>query len=192
MKYDILHIIRLVIIGLVTALLYFVLIWSCSGCAVHKNVAKVTFTEQKKSDSLTTTKVDSSASHSTITIKDDNGTFDKETIFEFSNAVKTGDLLPEKLNSLPTDLSKVDLSNIVKITVREKGVNKIHEVKLSHDTISKKAEVVTKVVKEDAVKIQTLNKVVKRTSYWWLLWFLLLIPAYLVYKNWNKIKLLFP
>lgn len=187
MKYDLFYYLRLLGLALVTALLYFVLIWSCSGCAVHKNVAKVTFTEQKKSDSLTTNKVDSSVGHSTITIKDDNGTFDKETIFEFSNAVKTGDLLPEKLNSLPADLS-----NIVKITVREKGVNKIHEVKLSHDTIAKTTEQVTKVVKEDAVKIQTLNKVVKRTSYWWLLWFLLLIPTYLVYKNWNKIKLLIP
>lgn len=192
MKYDIFYYLRLLGLALVTALLYFVLIWSCSGCAVHKNVASFKFTEQKKSDSTVTNKVDSSAAHSTITIKDDNGTFDKETIFEFSNAVKTGDLLPEKLNSLPADLSKVDLSNIVKITVREKGVNKIHEVKLSHDTIAKTTEQVTKVVKEDAVKIQTLNKVVKRTSYWWLLWFLLLIPTYLVYKNWNKIKLLIP
>lgn len=184
MKYDIFYYLRLIVIAIITAILYFVLIWSCSGCTVHKNVAKVTFTEEKKSDSTTTQKVDSTASHSTITIKDDNGTFDKETIFEFSNSVKTGDLLPEKLNSLPADLS-----NIVKITVREKGVNKIHEVKLSHDTIAKVVEQKTQVVKAETTKIQTLDKSVKRTTYWWLLWFLLLIPAYLVYKNWNKIKL---
>ena len=188
MKYDLFYYLRLIVIAIITAILYFVLI-SCSGCTVHKNVAKVTFTEEKKSDSLTMSKVDSSASHSTITIKDDNGTFDKETIFEFSNSVKTGDLLPEKLNSLPADLSKNDLSNIVKITVREKGINKIHEVKLSHDTIAKVVEQKTQVVKAETTKIQTLDKSVKRTTYWWLLWFLLLIPAYLVYKNWNKIKL---
>ena len=184
MKFDLFHIVKLFIIAIATAILYFILIWSCSGCTVHKNVASFKFTEQKKSDSLTTSKVDSSAVHSTITIKDDNGTFDKETIFEFSNAVKTGDLLPEKLNSLPAE--------ILKITVREKGVNKIHEVKLTHDTIAKVVENKTQVVKSETTKVQKLNKAVKRTTYWWLLWFLLIIPAYLVYKNWNKIKLLIP
>lgn len=194
MKYDIFYYIRLLILAVVTALLYFILVWSMSGCSVtskHKSLVKTS------SDSIVSLKVDSSSfsradstqtkKSTTETTKTTDGTFDKETIIEFGKDTCPSTHIPASDYFPP----------ITKITIREKAVN--HTAEKIIDTHNDSTQVThndTQAVHKEAtaeVKKTALNanKDVVKKSYWWLLWFLLIIPAYIVYQNRNKIKLLF-
>ena len=192
MKYDIFYYIRLLLLAILTGVLYFILVWALSGCSVtskHKSLSKTS------SDSIVSLKVDSSSfsrvdstqtkKSTTETIKTTDGTFDRETIIEFGK------------DSTPTNAADY-FPPVTKITIREKAVN--HSIEKVTDTHNDSTQVThsdTQVVHKEAtteVKKTSSDKekdIVKK-SYWWLLWFLLIIPAYIVYKNRNKIKLLFP
>jgi TRAP-type uncharacterized transport system fused permease subunit len=190
MKYDIFYYIRLLIFAVVTAVLYFILVWSMSGCSVtskHKSITKTS------SDSIVSLNVDSSSfsrvdstqtkKSTTETIKTTDGTFDKETIIEFGKDTCPSTHIPASDYFPP----------ITKITIREKAVK--HTAEKIIDTHNDSTQVIhndTQAVHKEAtteVKKTALNKEkdVTKKSWWWLLWFLLIIPAYIVYINRGKI-----
>lgn len=173
------------------------LLYSCSTTNKHKEIKKSII------DSVSVVKIDSSHSNTidstnvkkdnTVTVKETEGNYTKETVIEFD----TTRLNISNWPVTPEDYLPVKSGAITKITIKETGVKKTKETIVADKNDStnvKKTDTgnLTKDVKTNLVKTKTIkNKEVERTSYWGWLWLLLLIPAYLVYRNWPKIKLFF-
>lgn len=181
---------QLVLIGIV--------IMCFSRCSTTNKTKSVTKTN---TDSTSIVKIDSNIVKlkDSTTVKKDNtvttiekeDNYVKETTIEFDTSkYAKGSGIYEPSGNLPTDY----FQPIKKITIKETGTkkekktiaaNKIDSTSLkSTEKIDLSKETKTELVKTETTK----NKVVERTSYWGWLWLLLLIPAYLVYRNWNKIK----
>lgn len=152
---------------------------STSLVKVDSNVVKsVDSTSLKKDNTITTVE------------KEDNYT--KETVFEFGIGGDTSSYKQEKGFYVK---SADYFPPIKKITIKETGIKKEKQIIAANkvDSTVLKSNESTGLVKEENTqlhKTETVkNKDVKRTSYYGWLWLLLLIPAYLVYRNWGKIKL---
>lgn len=184
------------------------LLYSCSTTNKHKEIKKSTI------DSVSVVKIDSSHSKTidstnvkkdnTVTVKETEGNYTKETVIEFDTVASTLKTYRAETSNVITQPSLseiIDASDyfrpIKKITIKETGVKKTKETIVADKNDStnvKKTDTgnLTKDVKTNLVKTETIkNKEVERTSYWGWLWLLLLIPAYLIYRNWPKIKLFF-
>lgn len=188
------------------------LLYSCSTTNKHKEIRKSTI------DSLSVVKIDSNHSKTvdstnvkrdnTVTVKETEGNYTKETVIEFDNTKIASPLLtdsaikkawedgkPYTTEIIAEDYFPVFLSRPVKkITIKETGIKKTKETTVADKNDStnvKKTDSgnLTKDVKTNLVKTETVKKKeVERTSYWGWLWLLLLIPAYIVYRYWDKIK----
>lgn len=178
-KYN--YIFIIILLSLISLILF-----SCATTNKTKSVAKTSidstvtvkvYSNVVKVKDSTTVKKDNTV---TLTEKEDNYT--KETVIEFDTAT-----------AIKTD-SKDYFQPVKKITIRETGIkkqkqtiaaNKVDSTKV----VSNESTDLTKESKTELQKTETIkNKDVKRTSYWGWLWLLLLIPVYLVYRNWDKIK----
>ena len=118
----------------------------------------------------------------TVTTVEKEDNYVKETVIEFE---------PVK-----SDIKAADYFPIIKkTTIKETGIKKEKQTIASNkvDSTALKTTQSTDLTKEVSTDLHktevTKNKEVKRTSYYGWLWLLLLIPAYLVYRNWDKIKL---
>ena len=161
-----------------------IIIWvaSCNiGCSTSNKVKSVT---NSKIDSAVVTRSDSTAKKSKT----------KTQVNKTQSAVaKKKDITYERETITLYDTVR----KVISVTVKEKGRDKSREmatvtkvdsvVQFIHDTV-----VVTKTGTAEVHKeVTQKDKQVKSKSYWGWLWLLLLIPAYLVYRNWNKIKGIF-
>lgn len=162
------------------------------GCATTNKAKSL---HKETINSISTTSIDSSA-HKTIdsskvtkansvTVKETDGSFERETVILFDTSI------------IKNTATREDYFPHVKsIIIKEKGLNKAKETKTEakndsagHREINNSD--LTKNVKTDFHKTESDKiKTVKRTSYWGWLWLLMMIPAYLVYRNWPKIKTL--
>lgn len=176
-------------------LIFITLFNSCTVTSKNKSVHKSSV------DSSSIVKVDSSAKKSidstgvkknnVVTVKESEDNYTKETVIEFVNPLGN---IPDSGKPSFTTPAKDYFSAVAKITIKEKGVKKAKEVKTdnstdsSHlvkiDTSSSSHASTTDLHKTDYTK----DKIVKHTSYWGWLWLLLIIPVYLCYRNWPKIK----
>lgn len=190
-------IVKVFVVALVILLvaIFSVLLNSCTVTNKNKSVHKSSV------DSSSTVKVDSSAKKSidsssvkknnVVTLKESEDNYTKETVIEFVNPLGN---IPDSGKPSFTIPAKDYFPAVAKITIKEKGIKKAKEVKTDNstdsfrlikiDTSSSSHASTTDLHKTDYTK----DKVVKRTSYWGWLWLLLIIPAYLCYRNCPKIK----
>ncbi len=181
------------------------------SCSVTK---KSKYSEKTTVDSTGTTRLDSSNTKTldTTSVKKDNtvttieteGDYTKKTTIEFDTAEPTKPYVkdPPPLDTgyikvWPTDAADyfAKKQRVKKITIEERGQVKTKEVKqaATYDSTSKHTSDDTQLNKEQNTAVKKTTSVTikdkKTTSYWAWLWLLLLIPAYLVYRNWPKIKI---
>lgn len=188
-------------------IILFVLAGLLQSCSTTK---KFKYSEKTTLDSTSTSTLDSSnlktldtasvKKDNTVTTTETEGTYTKKTTIEFDTTDAT-EPDTSRINvfgtfTWPTDAAAYfpPVRKVKKITIEETGQTKTKEVTQAnkYDSTGKRSTDDTKLNKgqNTAVK-QTTNvsiKDKKTVSYWAWLWLLLLIPAYLVYRNWPKIK----
>jgi hypothetical protein len=179
----------------VNTILLVIIIFATSSCTItnklfhkSKTVVDSTYSHKEKSDSLTKvdsstfhkentttiTKADSSKTNEQTTINEhtvikefnDSGKVKKETVIDKKTEIKKG----EEKGSLTVfeNAGKIDSNNLKKEA-------KVSKQNSDSGHVTKKEKEVTK-------------EVHKKKAFTWMWWLLLLIPAYLIYRNWPKIK----
>ena len=152
---------NLLLVAIVTALIAAIVLTSCGSRKVNKSETK----EQEQKTEKITLETETMVTDNTKII--DTSTTDEIEICPVSD-------------SLPMVVNGITYKN-VKIR-RKKSKNNI--------SINKDVKVQHKAQKEGVVMVKR-NKVIevkqteRKESYWWLLWFLLLIPVYFGYKKYK-------
>lgn len=181
-----------------------VILASCSTTSKTKSIVKTSV------DSSSVTKIDSNTVKSidsisvkkanTITNTEVEDNYTKVTVIEYDTTDFTRlsimwDSMDHLFKTPAADYFPSIKQPIKKITISETGIKKertnIVQNKSDSTKLSKNDNIeLTKTTAVDLHKTETVkNKEVHRTSYWGWLWLLLLIPAYVIYRNWDKIKL---
>jgi lipopolysaccharide export LptBFGC system permease protein LptF len=140
---------------------------SCSS----RKVAKSEIKEQEQKTEKITLETETRVTDNTKII--DTSTSDEIEISPIS------DTIPMVINGITYKNVKIK---------RKKSKNNISvakDVKVQHK--AQKSDL--KVVKSN--KVVEIKQIEKKQSYWWLLWFLLLIPAYYLWRKYNLSKLFF-
>jgi hypothetical protein len=152
---------NLLLIAIITALIAAIVLTSCGSRKVQKSETK----EQEQ-------KIEKSTLETETRVTDNTKIVDTSTSDEI-------EIIPVD-NTLPFTVNGKEYKN-VKIK-RKKSKNNI--------SVAKDVKVQHKAQKSD-LKVVKANKVVKekqierKQSYWWMLWFLLLIPIYILYKKYK-------
>ena len=171
---------------------------SCSALkkVFHKEVHKL------NSTSVVRERRDSIAVNDQFEIRSSRTVNENETILTWDNAI----YVPFKDSGLndvgiyiypkdPNDYFKIDIDgekrSIVSNRVPSKVVIKESKQNAQYDSLSRHSQIQVSNSKADSSHVKTdtkqiiKDKTVKRFSWWWLL---LIILAYLIYRNWPKIK----
>lgn len=189
-----------VVLLLVLGFIALVLFNSCSTTK-SKNVSKTHIENTSETKDVTggSNEVDSTnvKKNNVVTVKESEEGYTKETVFEFFNPLgNIKDTVRTYPNISDDKIPVADYfpNRISKITIKETGTKKAKETKtednLEFTTLHKKETwyIIKTTTALTIIDTYTRNKNKKTTSYWGFLWLLLLIPAYLVYRNWPKIK----
>ena len=153
---------NIILIALILGLLGAIFLTSCGSRKVNKSETK----EQEQTEIKTEEKTETKLTDNTKIV--DTSTTDEIEICPVSD-------------SLPMVVNGITYKN-VKIR-RKKTKNNINinkDVKVQHN--EEKSDL--KVVK--ANKVIEVKQIERKQSYWWLLWFLLLIPIYFIYKKYKN------
>jgi hypothetical protein len=152
---------NIILIALILALLGAIFLTSCGSRKVQKSETKETEKTEVKTEEKTETK-----------ITDNTKIVDTSTTDEI-------EIIPID-NTLPITVNGKKYTNSrIKWKKKKNNISVVKDVKVQHN--EQKSEL--KTVKKDLI---IERKVIDRKqSYWWLLWFLLLIPAYYL---WRKYK----
>ena len=152
---------NIILIALILALLGAIFLTSCGSRKVQKSETKETEKTEVKTEEKTETKI----TDNTKIV--DTSTTDEIEIIPIDNT------LPITVNG------KKNTNSRIKWKKKKNNISVVKDVKVQHN--AQKSEL--KTVKRDLI---IERKVIDRKqSYWWLLWFLLLIPAYYL---WRKYK----
>jgi hypothetical protein len=159
---------NILLLAIVLALITVIFLTSCGSRKVAKSETK----ENEKTEIKTEAKIETKVTDNTKII--DTSTTDEFEICPVS------DSLPMVVNGITYKNAKIKRSK------KKNNISVVKDVKIQHN--EEKSGLVTvksnKVVKEKQIE--------RKESYWWLLWFLLLIPVYILYKKYkDKIKLFF-
>lgn len=150
---------ELLILSIVLALLILILLSSCGSRKVQKSETKE---QEQKTEKIT---------HETETRVNDNTKIVDTSTMDEIEICPVSDTLPMIINGITYKNAKIR---------HKKSKNNISiqkDVKIQHK--AKKEGVV--MVKRN--KIIEVKQTERKESYWWLLWFLLLIPIYFGYKK---------
>jgi hypothetical protein len=152
---------NLLLIAIVIGLISAIVLTSCGSRKVQKSETKETEKTEVKTEEKTETK-----------ITDNTKIVDTSTTDEI-------EIIPID-NTLPITVNGKKYTNSrIKWKKKKNNISVVKDVKVQHN--EQKSEL--KTVKRDLI---IERKVIDRKqSYWWLLWFLLLIPAYYL---WRKYK----
>ena len=153
---------NIILIALILGLLGAIFLTSCGSRKVNKSETK----EQEQTEIKTEEKTETKLTDNTKIV--DTSTTDEIEICPVSD-------------SLPMVVNGITYKN-VKIR-RKKTKNNINinkDVKVQHN--EEKSDL--KVVK--ANKVIEVKQIERKQSYWWLLWFLLLITIYFIYKKYKN------
>ena len=156
------NLILAIILGLIVLIMT-----SCGSRKVNKSQTKETEQTQIKTEEKTETK-----------ITDNTKIIDTSTSDEIEIS-PVSDTLPMVVNGITYKNVKIR---------RKKSKNNI--------SVVKDVKVQQNVQKSDLKAVKTskvveIKQIERKQSYWWLLWLLLLIPIYYVYRNWKKIFIWF-
>ena len=158
---------NILLIAIVLALITAIVLTSCGSRKVQKSQTK----ESETNVEWTTEKVQNNLTDNTKII--DSSTSDEIEISPVS------DTIPMVVNGITYKNAKITRKKT------KNNISIVKDVKVQH----KAQKSGLKTVKRDLI---IERKVIDRKqSYWWLLWFLLLIPAYYLWRKYNMSKLLF-
>ena len=158
---------NILLIAIVLALITTIVLTSCGSRKVQKSETKETDKTEIKTEVKTETK-----------ITDNTKIVDTSTTDEFE-ICPVSDTLPMVVNGITYKNAKIKRSK------KKNNISIVKDVKVQHK--AQKSEL--KTVKRDLI---IERKVIDRKqSFWWLLWFLLLIPAYYLWRKYNMSKLFF-
>jgi hypothetical protein len=152
---------NIILIALILALLGAIFLTSCGSRKVQKSETKETEKTEIKTEEKTETK-----------LTDNTKIVDTSTTDEIE-ICPVSDTIPMVINGITYKNAKIKRSK------KKNNISIVKDVKVQH-----KAE--KSYLKTDKKDLIIERKVIDRKqSYWWLLWFLLLIPAYYL---WRKYK----
>ena len=153
---------NLILLAIVLALLGAIFLTSCGSRKVSKSETK----EQEQKTEKITLETETRVTDNTKII--DTSTTDEIEICPVS------DSLPMVVNGITYKNAKIKRSK------KKTNISIVKDVKVQHN--AQKSDL--KVVKSN--RIIEVKQTERKESYWWLLWFLLLIPAYYL---WRKYKI---
>jgi ABC-type oligopeptide transport system substrate-binding subunit len=145
---------NILLIAIILALLGAIFLTSCGSRKVNKSETKETEQTEIKTEAKTETKV-----------TDNTKIIDNSTTDEFE-ICPVSDSLPMVVNGITYKNAKIKRSK------KKNNISIVKDVKVQHNA-QKSA---LKVVK--TTKIIEVKQTERKESYWWLLWFLLLIPIW--------------
>ena len=148
-----------IVVGLITA----IVLTSCGSRKVQKSETK----EQEQKTEKITLETETRVTDNTKII--DTSTTDEIEICPVS------DSLPMVINGITYKNAKIKRSK------KKNNISIVKDVKVQHN--AQKSDL--KVVKSN--RIIEVKQTERKESYWWLLWFLLLIPIYILYKKYRNI-----
>lgn len=146
-----------IVIGLISA----IVLTSCGSRKVQKSETKETEKTEIKTEEKTETKL----TDNTKII--DTSTTDEIEIIPLDNT------LPITVNGKKYTNSRIKWKKV------KNNIRVVKDVKVQHN--AEKSGL--KTVKSD--KVIEIKQIDRKQSYWWLLWFLLLIPIYFAYKKYK-------
>jgi hypothetical protein len=152
-----------IIIGLITA----IVLTSCGSRKVNKSVTKE---HEQKTEKITL--------ETETRVNDNTKIFDTSTTDEFE-ICPVSDTIPMVVNGITYKNAKIKRSK------KKNNISVVKDVKVHHNT--QKSDL--KVVKTD--KVVKVKQIDRKQSFWWMLWFLLLIPAYYVWRKYKLSNLFF-
>ena len=152
---------NIILIALILALLGAIFLTSCGSRKVNKSETKETEKTEIKTEEKTETK-----------LTDNTKIIDTSTTDEI-------EIIPID-NSLPFTVNGKEYKNVkIRHKKNKKNISIVKDVKVQQNT--QKSGL--KTVKRDLIIERKL--IDRKQSYWWLLWFLLLIPAYYLWKKYK-------
>jgi H+/gluconate symporter-like permease len=147
------------LIAFITAIIAVIVLTSCSSRKVQKYETK----EQEQKTEKITLETETKLTDNTKII--DTSTSDEIEICPVSDSI------PMVVNGITYKNAKIKRSK------KKTNINIVKDVKVQHN--AQKSDL--KVVKSN--RIIEVKQTERKESYWWLLWFLLLIPIYFGYKK---------
>jgi hypothetical protein len=152
---------NLILVAIILALFFAIVLTSCSSRKVQKSETK----EQEQKTEKITLETETRVTNNTKII--DTSTSDEIEICPVS------DSLPMVVNGITYKNAKIKRSK------KKNNISIAKDVKIQHK--AQKSGLV--MVKKN--KIIEVKQTERKESYWWLLWFLLLIPVYFAYKKYK-------
>jgi hypothetical protein len=152
---------NILLIAIVLALITAIVLTSCGSRKVSKSETK----EQEQKTEKITLETETRVTDNTKII--DTSTTDEIEICPVSDSI------PMVVNGITYKNAKIKRSK------KKNNISVIKDVKIQHKA-QKEAVVVAK-----SNRIIEVKQTERKDSYWWLLWFLLLIPIYFVYKKYK-------
>ena len=152
---------NMLLLAIVLALITIIFLTSCGSRKVAKSETK----EQEQKTEKITLETETRVTDNTKIV--DTSTTDEIEICPVS------DTIPMVVNGITYKNAKIKRSK------KKNNISVSKDVKVQHN--AQKSDVVT--VKSN--RIIEVKQTERKESYWWLLWFLLLIPVYFVYKKYK-------
>lgn len=152
---------NLLLIAIVTALIAAIVLTSCGS----RKVAKSEIKEQEQKTEKITLETETRVTDNTKII--DTSTTDEIEICPVS------DTLPMVVNGITYKNAKI------RRLKKKNNISIVKDVKVQHKA---KKEGVVMVRRNKVIEVKQIER---KESYWWLLWFLLLIPIYFGYKKYK-------
>jgi hypothetical protein len=153
---------NMLLLAIVLALITIIFLTSCGSRKVAKSEIKETEKTEIKTEVKTETK-----------LTDNTKIVDTSTTDEFE-ICPVSDSLPMVVNGITYKNAKIKRSK------KKNNISIAKDVKFQHK--AQKSDL--KVVKSN--RIIEVKQTERKESYWWLLWFLLLIPIYFAYKKYKN------
>jgi hypothetical protein len=154
---------NLILVAIILALFFAIVLTSCGSRKVQKSETK----EQEQKTEKITLETETRVTDNTKIV--DTSTTDEIEISPIS------DTLPMVVNGITYKNAKIKRSK------KKNNISIVKDVKVQHN--AQKRDL--KVVKSN--RIIEVKQIERKEYYWWLLWFLLLIPIYFVYKKYKDI-----
>jgi FtsZ-interacting cell division protein ZipA len=159
---------NILLLVIVLALITVIFLTSCGSRKVNKSETK----EQEQKTEKSTLETETIVTDNTKIV--DTSTTDEIEICPVS------DSLPMVVNGITYKNAKIKRSK------KKNNISIVKDVKVQHNA---KKEGLVMVKRNKVIEVKQIER---KESYWWLLWFLLLIPVYILYKKYkDKINLFF-
>jgi len=154
---------NILLLAIVLALITAIFLTSCGSRKVSKSETKE---QEQKTEKITL--------ETETRVTDNTKIIDSSTSDEFE-ICPVSDSLPMVINGITYKNAKIKRSK------KKNNISVVKDVKIQHN--AQKSGL--KVVKSN--RIIEVKQTERKESYWWLLWFLLLIPIYFIYKKYKNI-----